>query len=413
MDLTVAETISGILDLYTIGFTLIALVSSIQAGLSLMEAGYSRKHNVSGVLVKNVHQLAVGILMFWLVGYAFGMGNVKNGFIGNMHFAGKGWVDTWRFLDAAQYGFLGMIVVFSVNIPLAERCQGGVQMLYAGLIMAFMYPVVVAWHWGDGWLNSMFQHMRDPGGCLTVHLLAGIISIVGIFLTGKRHRYGDDTDWTPGHVSLASIGMLLFAIGLFFINAFRAPDMLSACKGAFNTWLAGGTCSLLVTLGCQLVLTTPRYRFHGALEGFLGGMIAVSSCANNTHGWGAFCIGWFVGVFVLLTIILEVKAKLDDPAHTIAWQYVAAFIGSPLAGFFDDQDGVFHWGSGDLIGVNLLGVVVITAWGLLFAVLLFGLARVSGVLLVPKEIQDEGLIKGDIGVLGIRRAPYSPLQEDS
>ena len=371
-----------------------------------MEAGYSRKMHLTGVLVKNAHQLSLGILIYWLVGYAFSLGNVENGYIGNLRFAGEEWVNTRRFLDAAQYGFLGMIIVFSVNIPLAERCQGFVQMLYTGFIMGFLYPVVVAWGWGGGWLNDMAQAFKDPGGCCTIHLLAGIISIVGIFLTGKRHRYRDDSDWSEGSKPVAALGMLMFAIGLFFINAFRAPDILAAGKGAFNTWLAGGTCSLGVTLVLKLLLKEEG-KFHGAMEGFLAGMISVSSCANNTHGWGAFCFGWTTAIVVLPVIYLEMRFKVDDPAHTIAWQYVAAFFGSPLAGFFDDQAGVFHWGDGKLIGVNLLGVVVITAWGLLFALILFGLSRVLGVLRVPEEIQDEGLNKGDIGLFGVRRVQKS------
>ena len=380
-----------------------------------MEAGYSRKHNLTGVLVKNIHQLSIGVLMFWLTGYAFGLGNVKNGFIGNMHFAGKGWVDTWRFLEAAQYGLIGMIVVYSVNIPLAERCQGGVQMIYAAFIMGFMYPVVVAWHWGDGWLSSLSQHLRDTGGCLTVHLLSGIIALVGKLLTGSRHRYGDATDWTPGSTTLAGAGMLLFSIGLFFLNAFRADDMQSATRGAFNTWLAAGTCSLIVTLVMKILFKTQQMRFHGALEGFLAGMIAVSSIANNTPGWGAFCIGWFSSIFVLVGLIAEVKLGIDDPAHTFAWQYIAAWIGTALGGFFDTEAGIFHTddANGNLLGVNLLGALTISAWGLLFSLLMFGLMRVTGVLVVPAEIQDGGLIKGDIGTLGIRRTAYQPPEESA
>lgn len=370
-----------------------------------MEVGYSRKLHYAAVLMKNLYQLALGILVWWLLGSGFGLGETSdNGFIGKWYFAGDEWEGTIRYLDAAKYGFFGMIVVFSLNIPCVEKMQLTVQMLYTGFIMAFAYPVIVAWGWGEGWLYDQDKHFRDAGGCGTVHLLAGAWSLAAVFIGGKRHNY-DPSQFQSSSQTVITFGLFLFAIGQFMVTMSQADDLVGAMKALWNSWLAGGACCITTTILATIRNKDLDWHINITLEGFIAGVIAVAAVATNTEGWDAFCIGWFVGIFVHAVIRLEKWLKVDDVAHTLAWQFAGPFIGLILCGFFDQHEGVFHHGDGKLLGIQVLGAVVISAWGIFFSGIMFVILRVLSLLRIPEELQDNGLMSGVVSWSGFKPVP--------
>lgn len=48
----------------------------------------------------------------------------------------------------------------------------------------FVYPVVVAWTWGKGWLDEM--GFKDFAGSGVVHLTGGISGLIGAIIVGPR-----------------------------------------------------------------------------------------------------------------------------------------------------------------------------------------------------------------------------------
>jgi Amt family ammonium transporter len=56
--------------------------------------------------------------------------------------------------------------------------------------MGWVYPVVVAWGWGGGWLakGEDFDDIAfvDQAGAATVHLLAGTIGLIGTIILKPR-----------------------------------------------------------------------------------------------------------------------------------------------------------------------------------------------------------------------------------
>jgi Amt family ammonium transporter len=48
----------------------------------------------------------------------------------------------------------------------------------------FVYPVVVAWTWGKGWLDQM--GFKDFAGSGVVHLTGGISGLIGAIIVGPR-----------------------------------------------------------------------------------------------------------------------------------------------------------------------------------------------------------------------------------
>ena len=94
------------------------------AGFALIESGVVRRKNRSAALIKNLFNVPITIVVFWLVGYGLGYGSPSN-FIGHdsNYFASYGfevmqsdnylrWIFEWAYC---------MIVVTIYQGALAER----------------------------------------------------------------------------------------------------------------------------------------------------------------------------------------------------------------------------------------------------------------------------------------------------
>ena len=64
-------------------WTLLAtvLVFLMQAGFSLLEAGATRAKNSINIIMKNIMDMSLGSLVFWLVGFGFMFGTNSSGWI--------------------------------------------------------------------------------------------------------------------------------------------------------------------------------------------------------------------------------------------------------------------------------------------------------------------------------------------
>ena len=77
-----------------------------------------------------------------------------------------------------------------VSGSLAERTQLPTYMAFSVLMSGFIYPVVVGWVWGGGWLGDVNEHgkgLHDFAGTGIVHLVGGVAGFCGALVVGPRH----------------------------------------------------------------------------------------------------------------------------------------------------------------------------------------------------------------------------------
>ena len=72
---------------------------------------------------------------------------------------------------------------------MAERTHLGAHIIYSLYIAAIIYPIVVSWTWGGGWLSQI--GFFDFNGAGVVHLVSGIGGLVSTLILGPRMEITD------------------------------------------------------------------------------------------------------------------------------------------------------------------------------------------------------------------------------
>jgi ammonium transporter, Amt family len=111
---TVQQGVDAVWILVSAGFIFLQT-----AGYALIESGAVRRKNRSAVLIKNLFNIPIAIIAFWLVGYGLGFGEPAN-FIGkNSHFFAS-----YGFEKIQQDHYLYWVIQFAYCMIVVTIYQG-------------------------------------------------------------------------------------------------------------------------------------------------------------------------------------------------------------------------------------------------------------------------------------------------
>ncbi len=79
-----------------------------------------------------------------------------------------------------------------VSGSLAERTQLPAYMAFSLFMTGFIFPCVVSWTWGGGWLgegdgSGTTMGMHDFSGSGVVHMTGGFSGLIGAYMVGPRY----------------------------------------------------------------------------------------------------------------------------------------------------------------------------------------------------------------------------------
>ena len=166
----------------------------MQLGFALLESGFARRKNSKNILIKNVFDACVCVLCFWLIGFGVAFHGSDGSFIGvdgavlgsnNFDQSDKNLYLMWIF----QFSFAATSSTI-VSGSLAERTQLPAYLAYYVLMTCLIYPVVVGWVWGGGWLgdtNQAGKGFHDFAGSGVVHMVGGVAGFAAAYMVGPRH----------------------------------------------------------------------------------------------------------------------------------------------------------------------------------------------------------------------------------
>jgi ammonium transporter, Amt family len=453
--------------LYSSNFvwTLVAgfLVMFMQAGFALVETGLIRAKNAAHTMSMNFAVYGLGMLGFFVCGFAFMCGGLNGTAIGGPASLGgvptlhsmltvggavngdHGWGilgTTGFFLSGNGYDagaivlFLFMMVFMDTTATIvtgacAERWSFKSFCIFSVIIGAFIYPVFGSWVWGGGWLaqlgyrSGLGHGAVDYAGSGVVHLQGGALALITAILIGPRiGKYGADGKVNPilaHNIPMVQLGTFILAFGWF---GFNAGSSLAGGDGrigivATNTMIAGMSATVAGII--YMWATTGKPDPSMMCNSMLAGLVAITSPCAFVSPVGAFIIGLVAGVLVIWSVYFFDKLKIDDPVGAISVHGVNGAWGLIAVGLFSDGTYGQGWngvGATDYLGKAGFGVaglfygdskqlvaqVVEVIVGVTWNVVVGGLAfYIIGKLVgnrVPAEVEIAGLDVPEMGVPG-------------
>jgi Amt family ammonium transporter len=404
---TVADTGAAINMVWTLiaGF----LVMFMQLGFAMVETGFTRAKNAGHTVTMNFMVYAIGMLAYWVVGFAIHMGGV--GALGTLGgydglngmfsiavgghewglFGTKGFFLTGVAYNASVFAFFLFQMVFmdtTLTIPtgaLAERWKFSSFCIFTVFLGAIIYPVFGNWAWGGGWLSALGRNVGlgngyvDFAGSGVVHLTGGVIALVTCKLLGpRRGKFNADgtPNVIPGHnIPMAIYGTFVLAFGWFGFNAGSTLAGTDVRIGvvATNTMLAGaaGAISAMAWVWMKYGKPDPSMLANG----MLAGLVAITAPCAFVTAPSAVLIGLIAGLLVCWAVVFfERTLKLDDPVGAIsvhgvngAWGLLAVGLfadgtyGGGLNGVTGNVTGLLYGGTSQIVA-QLIGIVANLTW---------------------------------------------------
>ena len=354
-------------------WTLLAtvLVFLMQAGFSLLEAGATRAKNSINIIMKNIMDMSLGSLVFWLVGFGFMFGTNSSGWIGTDNFL-LSKIDPASETGYFDFAFFIFQTVFAataatiISGAVAERTKFTAYLIYAVAVTGFIYPIFGSWVWGGGWLNDIGPGFVDFAGSTVVHSVGGWAALAGAIVVGPRFgKYIDGKPQRlPGHsVVLMALGVFILWFGWF---GFNAGSTVSGNDGSIAVIFI--TTNLAAAAGAvgAMVLSYAiwkRFDVYMTLNGVIAGLVAITAgCANM--GPGMALLTGLIGGFVVVgsSILLENVLKIDDPVGAIAAHGFTGAWGTIAVGLFAQEEfgginGLLFGGGAGQLGAQFIGVI--------------------------------------------------------
>ena len=182
-------------------FICAVLVLFMQAGFAMVEAGFNSAKNVVNILYKNLMDLAVGSLLFWLIGFGLMYPKNYDDTIENGYFAFGG-VGIYSvnpddglpaYAPEVDWFFQAVFAATAATIvsgAVAGRMQFRAYLLYSAILTGLVYPIGGYWKWGLGWLTSLGPEgelaFQDFAGSAVVHAVGGFAGLAGAIVLGPR-----------------------------------------------------------------------------------------------------------------------------------------------------------------------------------------------------------------------------------
>ncbi|HZT39280.1 MAG TPA: ammonium transporter [Bryobacteraceae bacterium] len=364
------------------------LVMFMQAGFAIVETGLCRAKNANHTMMMNFMVYGVGMLAYWLIGFAIQMGGV--GGVANL--GGAPPLNTeWTFhLFGKPFGLFGqhglfltqggaydvaVMVIFLFQMVFmdtaltivtgsaAERWKYAAFLVSSFIMGAFTYPLFANWAWGGGWLANLGVNFGlgkgycDFAGSGVVHAVGGLTALAVAMIIGPRiGKYTRDgkPNAIIGHdIVLVLTGCFILAFGWFGFN----PGSTLGASGngnlrigsiAVNTMLAGMTGGFGAMFYMWLRYGKPDASMSG--NGLLAGLVAITAPSGFVNTIGATIIGLIAGVLVCLSVeFVDRVLKVDDPVGAISVHGTNGLWGVISVGLF--ADGKSNYG-GSWNGVN-------------------------------------------------------------
>lgn len=367
--------------------------------------------------------LALAVIGYWALGYGLhlggayvvnpdpalqGLSRLYGRDLGFGLFGMSGFGLAWEAGEIVSPTALGLFLnylpvmagaVLLVTLALAEA-RRWLIVVASALMGTLVAPVAACWIWGGGWLAQLGRTMElghgfvDYGGSALLLWLPASFTF-GVLVLQPRRPLAENPAPPPAYYPLlANLGALFLGLGWMGWT-------LSAPFHAYGATLDWNRAAINVFLGIAgAALTSQLYAWLAtsdiepllAARGLAAGWGALLAGAAFLPPWAALVVGLIAGLlFPFMLFLTEATLRFKDNAATIALGLTGGLWGLLSAGLFADGlsgqgwngingprgvAGLLAQGESQFVA-QLLGLLAIGVWGLLWGLLLGGIARLS------------------------------------
>ncbi|MEA2476272.1 MAG: ammonium transporter, Amt family, partial [Actinomycetota bacterium] len=404
------------------------LVFFMQAGFMALEAGFVRSRETVNLLLECIVDTCLCGLLYWAFGFAFHFGE-GNGLIGHQYFMLHGAPATYGTTGVAflafwlfQFAFADTASTITSGAMIGRTSFVG-DLLYSIAVSGFIYPIFGHWVWGPGgWLGNMTNPtlnsftngavFRDFAGSTVVHTVGGFIALAGAIALGPRigRKFKRDGGgpMPPHDLTMGAIGGVILWFGWYGFNpgsTLSALDFEGIGRVAANTTLAAAAAGLVAVL--FVYPRSKKWDLGMSVNGFLGGLVAITAPCYWVSPGGAVMIGLIAGILVPLGVDLLEHLRIDDPVGAVAvhgfagvWGtlslglFATGTFGVPVAAGVDTTtkvSGLFYGGGLDQLKAQFIGsaTCVIVVGGVALGIMYF--LKSLNILRLARDLELEGI----------------------
>jgi Amt family ammonium transporter len=378
-----------ILDTFFALFAMVLIIFMVP-GFAMLEAGLVRSKNVAAVLTVNTMIYAFASMAFLIVGYTIAFG---------------AWGSESMSLWAAflfQMAFVGKVInIMSGGV--SERVRVLPLTIFAVIMSAVIYPLIVNWNWGSDMLAGtvLDLNMYDLAGSTVIHSTGGWALLAAILIMGARAgkytKEGKVKAIPASNIPLVTLGAFLLWIGWFGFNGGSVGSISSkeSADAVALTILNTNTAGLAGAMVASILMYVQYKKFDITmiLNGALGGLVAITAGPDLYNHYLPILIGGIGGALVVFAVPFIDRLKIDDPVGALSVHLVNGIWGTLAVGIFVSEIAFLD----QLKGVVVVGVF---AFVVSFAVL-FVLNKI-----MPLRVQAEDEYDGlDLSECGLESYP--------
>lgn len=397
-----------------------ALVFIMHLGFASVEAGMCQRKNTVNIMFKNVWIICIGAVGYmlwgfnamypsdWSIANVFAAGTpIEAGFDGEAATANltSEYADYTYWSDFIFQAMFAATAATIVSGAVAERVKLTSFMIYAAILVTFLYPVTGSWEWGGGWLNTFGGENADDtaqfidfAGSSLVHAFGGFAALAAVIVLGPRagkYTKSGIKPILPSNLPLANIGVFLLFLGWF---GFNGGSVLSAdAVGVSHVFVTTGMAGFGGGLGAILMswIITKKPDLSMALNGMLAGLVSITAGAGSIPPFYALLAGFIGGLIVVVSVGFFDKIKIDDPVGAISVHGVVGIWGTLCVAFFGSEALA---GEKISFSAQLIGTLSISAFAFVTSFILFFIIKLVMGVRVDEQEEHEGLDVAEHGV---------------
>ncbi|CAG9811088.1 unnamed protein product [Chironomus riparius] len=322
------------------------MIFQMQTGFALIESGIVRPKNSVNIMMKNIADVCIGGLAFYIFGFglAFGRGPFTTPFFGSGDF-----FPNTKFGDPLTCQVFTLLLYQMsyattsntiVSGAVAERVHFSAYCILTFLI-TILYSLGAGWMWGEhGWLRNLGA--VDLSGAV-IHIVGGAAGVTCTWFLGPRiDRYKKGREPLPmGNPVFVCIGLFILWWGWI---AFNCGCSYGITGGKWHYAARAGVGTALASWGAgtfgiaySAFLHKGKIDVFEVISGIICALVMINASCYLMPSYLALITG-AISAFVSISLLPVLdKFHIDDPIGVFAVHWFGGVWGHLTVGLFSEN----------------------------------------------------------------------------